>query len=151
MKKILLIDFWAVRVKVSSKWVFSNVFKNRRVEFFLLLLWSYSIINSQNWPEWFFRKNLVLMFSGQVLQVLWKIDTHDFSDFLHKVTVVTSSNINQKTPPRVLYWKLLKAFQSSSSSSSSSSWCVARFGTICTIKKRKKDPWRSVTFIQVAG
>ena len=27
----------------------------------------------------------------------------------------------------------------------------ARFGTICTILKHKKHPWRSVTFSKVAG
>ena len=25
-------------------------------------------------------------------------------------------------------------------------WCVARFGTICTVKKSEKHPWRSVNF-----
>ena len=30
-------------------------------------------------------------------------------------------------------------------------WCVGRFGTICTIKKREKHPWTSVNFSKVAG
>ena len=30
-------------------------------------------------------------------------------------------------------------------------WCFAQFGTICTIKKRGKHPWMSVTFGEVAG
>ena len=33
-------------------------------------------------------------------------------------------------------------------------WCVARFGSICAFvqfRKRKKHPWRSVTFSKVAG
>ena len=29
--------------------------------------------------------------------------------------------------------------------------CVARFGTICTIKKREKHPWSSVNFSKVVG
>ena len=29
--------------------------------------------------------------------------------------------------------------------------CVARFGTICTIKKCEKHPWRRVTFSTVSG
>ena len=27
-------------------------------------------------------------------------------------------------------------------------WCVAQFGTICTILKREKHPWRSITLLR---
>ena len=68
----------------------------------------------------------------------------EYKHFLHSELYAISRSFNETL---VKYWT--HSLNSYQLASSIFMWCFARFGTICTILKMWKHPWRSITFSKV--